>query len=175
MSNPYKYCPQCTAPLALINQMEDGGPKERLRCSGCGFTHWNNPTPVLAAIVEYQGQVLLARNAAWPGKMFALITGFMEAGDTPEGGIAREVKEETNLDCSEVNLVGVYDFQRMNQVIIAYHVVAHGQIQLSPELAEYRLYDYGDVKCWAAGTGYALAQWLKSRGYAPQFVDWSKR
>ena len=29
--------------------------------------------------------------------MFALITGFMEAGETPQGGIAREIKEETNL------------------------------------------------------------------------------
>jgi NAD+ diphosphatase len=141
--------------------MEDGGEKERLRCPACGYTHWNNPTPVLAAIVEYQGQVLLARNAAWPGKMFALITGFMEAGESPQQGVTREVKEETNLDCSEVNLVGVYDFQRMNQVIIAYHVKASGQVVLSPELAEYKLFDYEAVKCWPAGTGYALAEWLK--------------
>jgi NAD+ diphosphatase len=28
--------------------------------------------------------------------MFALITGFMEAGETPEEGIAREIAEETN-------------------------------------------------------------------------------
>jgi ADP-ribose pyrophosphatase YjhB (NUDIX family) len=53
---------------------------------------------VLAAVIEYRGQILLARNAAWPGRMFALITGFMEAGETPQGGIAREIKEETNLD-----------------------------------------------------------------------------
>jgi NAD+ diphosphatase len=31
--------------------------------------------------------------------MFALITGFMEAGETPQEGIAREMKEETNLEC----------------------------------------------------------------------------
>jgi hypothetical protein len=65
--------------------------KERLRCPACGFTHWNNPTPVLAAVIEYDGQVLLARNAAWPGKMYALITGFMEAGETPQEGIMREI------------------------------------------------------------------------------------
>lgn len=176
MNSTFKFCPQCAASLAFQTQMEDGGEKERLRCPACDFTHWNNPTPVLAAIVEYEGQVLLARNAAWPGKMFALITGFMEAGETPQGGIAREVKEETNLDCSEVNLVGVYDFQRMNQVIIAYHVVAHGQVALSPELVEYKLYDPGDVLCWPAGTGYALAEWLqKVKGLEPKFVEWAKR
>ncbi len=148
--------------------------KSRLRCQSCDFTHWNNPTPVLAAVVEYQGQILLARNAAWQHKMYALITGFMEAGEKAEEGIAREVKEETNLDVSEVNLIGVYDFQRMNQVIIAYHVVAAGDVILSPELVDYKLFAPQSVKCWPAGTGYALADWLKTRGIEPQFVEWPK-
>ena len=46
----WRFCPQCAHELALVTQDEDGGPKERLRCPHCGFTHWNNPTPVLAAI-----------------------------------------------------------------------------------------------------------------------------
>jgi NADH pyrophosphatase NudC (nudix superfamily) len=126
---------------------------------------------VLAAVIEYNGQILLARNAAWPGKMYALITGFMEAGETPEGGIAREISEETNLTTSALKLLGVYDFQRMNQVIIAYHAVCHGDVKLSPELADYRLYNMEDVKCWPAGTGYALAEFLRSRGHEPTFID----
>lgn len=168
------YCPACATPLAHIEKIEDSGPTIRLRCPACDWTHWNNPTPVLAAIVEYRGQVLLARNAAWQHQMYALITGFMEAGETPQGGIAREVKEETNLEVSEVNLVGAYDFQRMNQVIIAYHVVADGEVALSPELVDYRLYELSALKCWPAGTGYALADWLRGRGYAPEFVEWPR-
>ena len=159
----------------MITAMEDSGNKERLRCAACSWTHWNNPTPVLAAVLQYRGQLLLARNAAWPGKMFALITGFMEAGETPQDGIAREVKEETNLQCSAVNLIGVYEFQRMNQVIVAYHVIADGEVALSPELAEYKLYDYDKVRCWPSSTGYALAEWLKGQGLEPQFVQWEKR
>jgi NAD+ diphosphatase len=172
MSEAYRYCPACATPLALISQQEDGGAKERLRCPACHWTHWNNPTPVLAAVVEYQGQILLARNAAWEGKMYALITGFMEAGETPQEGIAREIQEETNLKALELNLIGVYDFQRMNQIIIAYHALARGEIRLSPELAEYRLYTPQTVRCWKAGTGYALADWLVSRGHEPQWIDW---
>ena len=164
-----RYCTHCAAPLAPIVQMEDGGPKERLRCPGCGWTHWNNPTPVLAAIVELDGKVLLARNAAWPGKMYALITGFMEAGESPEQGIVREVKEETNLDVHACTLVGAYEFLRMNQVIIAYHVQARGDVRLSAELVDYRLYDLHELRCWPAGTGYALADWLRTRGHEPVF------
>jgi NAD+ diphosphatase len=171
----YSFCPTCATPLQLIAQLEDGGHKERLRCTGCGWTHWNNPTPVLAAVIQYQDRVLLARNAAWTNKMYALITGFMEAGETPEEGIAREVKEETNLDVRELNLIGVYEFFRMNQVIIAYHAVAEGEVKLSPELADYKLFAYEDVRCWPAGTGKALAKWLRGRGIEPQFMELPRR
>jgi NADH pyrophosphatase NudC (nudix superfamily) len=171
MSADFKFCPQCATPLQSITLAEDGGDTTRLRCTACDFTHWNNPTPVLAAVIEYNGQILLARNAAWPGKMYALITGFMEAGESPEDGITREISEETSLTTTELHLLGVYDFQRMNQVIIAYHAVCHGNVQLSPELVDYRLYDFADVKCWPAGTGYALAAFLRSRGHEPEFID----
>lgn len=173
MTHAYRYCPSCAAPLALALRLEDGGERERLRCTACDFTHWNNPTPVLAAVIEYRGQVLLARNAAWSGKLYALITGFMEAGETPEEGIAREIREETSLEPQELKLIGVYDFQRLNQVIIAYHARCEGEVRLSPELADYRLFSPAAVKCWPAGTGYALADWLTSRGHTPQFMDWS--
>lgn len=175
MTQLFRFCPQCATPLAPITQIEDSGEKERLRCAACGYTHWNNPTPVLAAVIEYQGKVLLAQNAAWPGKMFALITGFMEAGETPQAGMAREIKEETSLDTSELNLIGVYDFQRMNQVIIAYHALCQGEVKLSPELVDYRLFALDEVKCWPAGTGHALADWLRSRGHQPQFMEFPRR
>jgi NADH pyrophosphatase NudC (nudix superfamily) len=157
MTGDFKFCPQCATPLQMLEQQEDGGPKQRLRCPACTWTHWNNPTPVLAAVIEYQGKILLARNAAWTNaKMYALITGFMEAGETPQDGIRREVKEETNLDVTSLSLIGVYEFFRMNQVIIAYGVQAEGEVKLSPELADYRLYDHADVKCWPAGRAISM-------------------
>ena len=171
----YRFCPQCASELRLIAQLEDGGPKERLRCAACGWTHWNNPTPVLAAVVEYEGQILLARNAAWTHKMYALITGFMEAGETPRDGIAREIAEETSLTAQELDLIGVYDFQRMNQVIIAYHARCTGQVKLSPELVDYKLFAYDQVRCWPAGTGHALADWLRSRGHEPKYMESTSR
>ncbi len=178
MANAFRFCPTCATALQPIEQLEDGGLKLRLRCPACHWTHWNNPTPVLAAVIECAdrgGQVLLARNAAWSGRMFALITGFMEAGETPEEGIGREVAEETALEVLSLDLIGVYDFQRMNQVIIAYHALARGEVRLSPELAEYKLFEPADLVCWPAGTGYALADWLRRRGIEPPFMDLPRR
>jgi NAD+ diphosphatase len=169
-----RFCIVCGTALAPIATLEDSGEKTRLRCPACGWTHWHNPTPVLAAVIELvdrDGQVLLARNAAWPGKFFGLITGFMEAGETPEDGIRREVAEETSLTVDSLALIGVYEFLRMNQVIIAYHAAARGEIRLSPELVDYRLFAPERVNCWPAGTGRAMADWLCSRGIEPRWME----
>ena len=48
-------------------------------------------------------------------------------------------------------------------------------MSLSPELVDYKLYDYDAVKCWPAGTGYALADWLRGRGIEPEFVEFARR
>ncbi|CAG9175069.1 NADH pyrophosphatase [Cupriavidus laharis] len=165
----YRFCPQCGAPLEVLPLSG----RERHACiqPECGFVHWNNPLPVLAAVVEYEGKLLLARNAAWPQKMFALVTGFLERDETPELGVARELKEETNLDTEAVSLIGVYEFMRKNELIIAYHVQASGSIALSEELAEYKLVAPEDMRIWSAGTGFAVADWLQSRGYPVRFFD----
>ncbi|MFC6711847.1 zinc ribbon domain-containing protein [Paracoccus cavernae] len=95
MTAPFemRFCPNCAHKLALITLHEDSGPTERLRCANCGWTHWGNPTPVLAAVLENdQGEVLIARNALWEEGVFGLITGFMEAGDPRGGGLPRGIR-----------------------------------------------------------------------------------
>jgi NADH pyrophosphatase NudC (nudix superfamily) len=166
----YRYCPVCAASLIERADRGEGG-RVRLACPDGHWTHWDNPLPVLAAVVEIEGRILLARNAAWPEKMFALITGFMERGETPEEGIARELKEETSLDAQEIKLIGVYEFIRKNELIIAYHVKASGEIRLSEELVDYRLVAPEKLRPWRAGTGYAVADWMRARGLPVEFVD----
>jgi len=166
----FKFCPVCAK--SLIQRADEGeAGKLRLACPEGHWTHWDNPLPVLAAIVEIDGKILLARNAAWQEGMFALITGFMERDETPEQGIARELKEETNLDAGQVTLIGVYEFIRKNELIIAYHVKASGQVQLSPELLEYRLLEPAALRPWRAGTGHAVADWMRAQGLAVEYVE----
>lgn len=165
-----RFCPQCATPLQRIALQEDGGMKERLRCVACDWTHWGNPTPVLAAVVENErGEVLLARNAMWQEGVFGLITGFMEAGESPEEGICREVQEETSLRVQALRILGSWEFLRMNQVLIAYHVRVSGEVKLSAELLEYQWKTPQAARCWPSGTGYALAHWVRSKGLEPQF------
>ena len=155
-----KFCPQCGG--GVVTEYMDG--KDRLQCAyACGYVNWDNPTPVVAAIIEYDGQVLLARNAQWRPGMFALITGFLERGETPEEGILREVWEEVGLDGEIAEFVGNYTFHRANQLLIVYHITASGNIRLNEEIVEYKLVNKEDVVPWDMGTGPALKDWLVSQ------------
>jgi NAD+ diphosphatase len=167
MNPDYKFCPRCASALEVLPL----GGRPRNACVACGFTHWNNPLPVVAAIIEYQDKIVLARNAAWPPKMFALITGFLEAEETPEQGVAREVEEETSLVAVETKLVGVYEFTRKNELIIAYHVRAEGEIKLSEELVDYKLVAPAELRPWRMGTGLALADWMRARKLPFEFLE----
>ena len=58
------YCPQCS------NKLEEksyhNGVRLVCRKSECGYVHYDNPTPVVAVIVEMADGVVLAHNRQWP-------------------------------------------------------------------------------------------------------------
>jgi NAD+ diphosphatase len=163
----FQFCPQCATPLQTLPSAEHG---ERARCpdESCGFVYWDNPVPVVAAIVEHEGEIILARNRLWPPLMFALVTGFLEKTDPdPASGVLREVEEELGLKGRVAEFVGHYPFERMNQLIIAYHVVTEGNIVLGEELVEYQRVAPDQLRPWPAATGQALRDWMLRRGLEP--------
>lgn len=164
----WRFCPCCGSPL----EWGEVAGQNRQLCFNppCGFVRWDNPLPVVAAIVQCmdrEGRVLIARNQAWPVDKFGLVTGFLERDEAPEAAVAREVREETQLEALAVHLVGVYPFARKNEVLLVYHVPARGEIVLNEELAEYRLVVPEKLRPWPHGTGPALADWLVSLGLRP--------
>ena len=163
----FNFCPACGE--AMVNGREAA---RECSASGCDFMFWNNPTPVVAAIVETSAGVILAHNVAWPAGMMGLITGFLESGESAEVGVLREVKEELNLDATEANYVGTYEFRRMNQIIIAYHVPADGPITLNEELDDYRAVPPAKLRPWPFGTGDAVRDWMLSKGLKPVPMEW---
>lgn len=148
---PYGYCPLCAA--RLETRLIDGVERKACSAPGCDYVNWGNPLPVVAALVEYQGQILMARNVKWPRGIFSLITGFLERKETPQQAVIREVKEELGLESEVTGFIGHYVFGEMNQIIMAFAVRASGEIMINSELAEIKLvpveklrnYDFGPL------------------------------
>lgn len=155
-----RFCRACGAGLEALPLAG----RLRLVCAaGCGHVEWGNPLPVAAALVERDGRIVLARNKDWAEGSFGLVTGFIEAGESPEAAAVREVAEELGLVARSATLIGVYPFERRNEIIVAYHVVAAGEIALNEELAEYRLIEPAKLRAWDFGTGLAVRDWLAGR------------
>jgi NADH pyrophosphatase NudC (nudix superfamily) len=155
------HCSRCGGLLVPIA----GKPGQR-RCTaeGCGEITYLSPVPVVAAIVEREGKVVLVRGHGWPESWYGLVTGFLEPEESPEAAARREVAEELGLAVSEARLIGAYPFARMNQVIIAYHTPASGEIVLDKvELAGFKEVPVEKLRPWDFGTGAAVRDFLASR------------
>jgi NADH pyrophosphatase NudC (nudix superfamily) len=159
------FCHQCGSPLA---EREIDG-RMRLACTSdaCDNVFWDNPVPVVAAIVEHGGEVILVRNVGWPEKMFGLVSGFLEKGETHDEAVLREVSEELGLQGRIVEFIGCYSFTMRNQLLLVYHVEAEGAITVGAELQEIRKVAPERVRPWPFGTGPAVRDWLVKRGITP--------
>ncbi len=152
--------------------------RERFACPDgqCGFVHWDNPIPVVAAIVEHDDHVVLVRNVGWPEHWYGLVTGFLESNEMPEEGILREVEEEIGLRAELQSYIGMYEFYRRNQLIIAYHATVDSKdvTLCREEIADHKWVHIEEVRPWTAGTGKALRDWLQLRGIERELVDFDR-
>jgi NAD+ diphosphatase len=166
----FRYCPHCRAELGPV---ERGG-QTRLACSQCGFVHWRNPVPVVAAVVERAGCIVFVHSLGRPAHWYGLVAGFLERGEHPEAAVLREVAEELGVAGKLMGSIGIYAFDRLNQVIFIYHVVIPDDAPITlaaDELDDYKEVPLAKVRPWRQGTGPGLRDWLVSRGYDPVSVD----
>ena len=101
-----QYCSECAGTL---EKKEIEG-HQRLVCPRCGKIYYQNPLPVVAAvIIGKEGRILLTKRGLPPGKgRWALLGGFVEKDESPEEAILREMKEEIGIEGKIEDLIGVY-------------------------------------------------------------------
>ena len=92
----HRFCSKCGAP----SQIADGG--WRRDCEACGGQHFPRTDPVVIMLITHGNSVLLGRSPGWPDRMYSLLAGFVEPGETLEGAVRREVYEETSIPVGRV-------------------------------------------------------------------------
>ena len=108
-----------------------GDNRERAVCDHCGFVDYVNPRIVVGVVATWEDRFLVCRRAIDPRKGFWTIpAGFLEQGETPEDGAAREAAEEAGADVAVESLIGIYSVPRISQV----QMMFRGRLR-SPEVA----------------------------------------
>ena len=76
-------------------------------CPADGTEHFPRTDPaVIMLVTDPEDRALLARNVAWPGRRVSILAGFVEAGESAEQAVIREVAEETGITVTNVRYVG---------------------------------------------------------------------
>jgi NAD+ diphosphatase len=67
-------------------------------CPSCGAEHHPRTDPVVIMLVLRGDEVLLGRQPTWPRGRYSALAGFVEPGESLEEAVAREVREEANVE-----------------------------------------------------------------------------
>ena len=97
----WKVCPRCGAGLEL-----DRG---KASCPACGSVFYANSAPAVEGVLERDGKVLLTKRGIDPRRGYwDLPGGFLEEGEEPLEGLAREFREETGLAVRPLEWLGTH-------------------------------------------------------------------
>ncbi|MEB3032156.1 NAD(+) diphosphatase [[Mycobacterium] nativiensis] len=79
---------------------------------------------VICLVHDGADRVVLARQHNWPVRMFSLLAGFVEAGESFEACVVREVHEEVGLSVRDVSYLGSQPWPFPRSLMVGFHAVA---------------------------------------------------
>jgi NAD+ diphosphatase len=122
------HCPRCGEPTERI-EGEWGK-----RCPRCRYEHYPHLHPAVIVLVRDGNRCLLARKKEWAPGRYALVAGFVDNGESLEGTVAREVKEEVGVDVKDIQYVGSQNWPFPSQLMVGFVAqYAGGEITIDRE------------------------------------------
>lgn len=110
----HRYCGACAAPMQLASG------ERAFKCPACGMTAYPRISPAMMVLVKKGDAMLLARHTASPTGRFSPLAGFLEAGETVEEAVHREVFEEVGLTVGNIQYFGSQSWPFPHSLMIAF-------------------------------------------------------
>ncbi|WP_423067155.1 NAD(+) diphosphatase [Devosia sp. CN2-171] len=95
----HRFCANCGAGSAV----ESAGWVRK--CPQCGAQHFPRTDPVVIMAITHGDRLLLGRSPSWPERMYSLLAGFVEPGETIEAAVRRETLEESAIKVGPVQYI----------------------------------------------------------------------
>lgn len=125
----HRYCGRCATPTR-----DKPGEYAKL-CPKCGLTAWPRVSPAMMALVTRGHEMLLARSRRFANtSMFSALAGFVEAGETLEDCVRREVREEVGIEVTDLRYFGSQSWPFPHSLMLAFTVeYAGGDIRVDDD------------------------------------------
>ncbi len=110
----HRYCGACGQPT------ESATEDHALRCSACDISVYPRISPCVIVVVRDGERCLLGRQVSWPEGRFSALAGFLEAGESVEQALHREVFEESGVQISNLRYVGSQAWPFPGQLMLGF-------------------------------------------------------
>lgn len=118
--------------------------------SETGHEEFPRTDPAIICLVhDGHDRVLLARQPVWPERRFSVLAGFVEAGESLESCVAREIREEVGVDVRDVRYLGSQPWPFPRSLMLGFAAVADPDQPLhfqDGEIVEARWFDRAEVR-----------------------------
>ena len=105
------------------------------RCAGCGALDFPRADPaVIMAVTDDADRIVLVHGARWDPGRYSTVAGYVEAGESGEAAVVREVAEETGLRVASVELVASQPWPFPRSLMLGYRArLAPGERLARPD------------------------------------------
>jgi len=156
----HQYCGQCGAETRQMLS-------ERARiCTACRLTNHPRISPAIIVAVIREGKILLGRSGRFPNqKLFSVLAGYVELGESLEACVHREVMEEVGVRIGKLKYFGSQPWPYSGSLMVAFTAEwRSGEISVGgEEILEAGWYGPRDlpmVPGWGSVAG-KLIDWFK--------------
>mgnify|MGYP001241279079 FL=1 len=126
----------------LFNDMEGA-----FECKCNSSPKYPTIAPCIITLIHDEDQILLGRSKFFPPNMYSTLAGFIEAGENAEEALIREVKEEVNVNVSDIKYYSSQSWPFPAQLMLGYFCkYKSGKIELNDkELEDARWFNINEL------------------------------
>jgi NAD+ diphosphatase len=110
----HRFCGVCGTPTELQAH------ERARRCPACGHTSYPRISPAMMVLVWRERELLLARSPHYAPGVFSALAGFVEAGESLEDCVHREVAEEVGVRVDQLRYYGSQSWPFPHSLMVAY-------------------------------------------------------
>ena len=138
-----KFCNRCGSPT----YPEEGGHVMACSNESCAVKHFPRSDPATITLVHDGNNCLLGRQPSWPEGVYSTLAGFVEAGESVEDSVRREVREESGIVVGDVRYFGSQPWPFPRSLMLGCFAQAvTREIVRGPELADVRWFDLTETR-----------------------------